>query len=168
MNATNGAGKHTVSLFVHNRPGVLSRIAGVFARRGFNIDSLVVSPGHEDGFSRMTIVSLGDPATLDQIIKQLAKLVDVVRAIEHLGQECVERELALFKIDGAADKRPEILQICEIFRGKTVDISEDSLTVEITGTSDKLDAFEKMLAPYGIREMVRSGKLIIARGSELT
>ncbi|NUP90858.1 MAG: acetolactate synthase small subunit [Candidatus Sumerlaeia bacterium] len=164
----NGIAKHTVSLLVHNRPGVLSRIAQVFARRGYNIDSLVVSPAHQEGFSRMTIVSTGDAAILDQIIKQLNKLVDCVRAVEHGGRESVERELALFKVQCDTVNRTEILQISEVFRAKTVDISDESITVEVTGTSDKLDAIESMLSRFGILEMVRSGKLIIARGAELT
>ncbi len=165
----NGANdKHTISLLVHNRPGVLSRIAQVYARRGFNIDSLVVSPAHREGFSRMTIVSIGDPATLDQIIRQLDKLVDTVRAAEHTGGDSVERELALFKVKAPAKKRGDILQICDVFRAKTVDISDETLSAEVTGTSDKLDAFESMLSPFGIVEMVRSGKLILARGGDLT
>jgi acetolactate synthase-1/3 small subunit len=167
-NGNSGINKHTISLLVHNRPGVLSRIAQVFARRGYNIDSLVVCAAHIEGFSRMTIVSIGDVAVLDQIIKQLGKLVDVVRAVEHTGIESVERELALFKVACTPTTRSEILQICDVFRAKTVDISEESLTIEVTGTSDKLDAIEKMLNRFDIQEMVRSGKLIIARGAMLT
>jgi acetolactate synthase-1/3 small subunit len=170
MSTPNGpdSGKHTVSLLVHNRPGVLMRIAQTFARRGYNIDSLVVSPAHMEGFSRMTIVCSGDVATLDQIVKQLDKLVDTVRAAEHTGEESVVRELALIKVSCTTENRQDILQICEVFRGKTVDISEETITVEVTGTSDKLDAVERMLHEFGIREMVRSGKLIIARGAEVT
>lgn len=169
MSTANGTSpKHTISLLVHDRPGVLSRIAQVFARRGFNIDSLVVSPSHTPGFSRMTIVSRGDPATLDQIIKQLDKLVDTVHAAEHTGQDSVERELALFKVACTEDNRTEILQICEVFRAKTIDISEETLSIEVTGTSDKLDAIEALLHRHGILEMVRSGKLIMARGKVLT
>jgi len=159
---------HTISVYVHNRPGVLSRIAQVFARRGFNIDSLVVSEAHKPGFSRMTIVSQGDIATLDQIIKQLNKLVDVVRAAEHVSGESVERELALIKVTATVENRTELLQIVDVFRAKTVDISEESLTIEVTGDSSKLDAMEEMLGKFGIIEMIRSGKLIIARGSLVT
>ena len=159
---------HTISVLVHNRPGVLSRIAQVFARRGYNIDSLVVSEAHIEGFSRMTIVSLGDPSTLDQIIKQLNKLVDVVRAAEHIGGESVERELALIKVTATVENRTELLQIVDVFRAKTVDISGESLTIEVTGDSAKLDAMEEMLSKFGIIEMIRSGKLIIARGSRVT
>lgn len=168
MSANGQEPQHTISLLVHNRPGVLSRIAQTFARRGFNIDSLVVSEAHTEGFSRMTIVSTGDPATLDQIIKQLNKLVDCVHASEHTGGESVERELALIKVEATGDTRSEILQICDVFRAKTVDISEETLTLEVTGTTDKIDAIEKMLNRFGIREMVRSGKLIIVRGAETT
>jgi acetolactate synthase-1/3 small subunit len=174
MTATNGQTQtlappsHTISVLVHDRPGVLSRISQVFARRGFNIDSLVVSPGHIEGFSRMTIASSGDPATLDQIIKQLDKLVDVVRAAEHTGAEAVVRELGLFKVSADVSARSELLQIVDVFRAKTVDISDESLCVEITGDSPKIDAFERMLTKFGILEMIRSGKLIMARGSEPT
>lgn len=160
--------KHTISVMVHDRPGVLSRIAQVFARRGYNIDSLVVSPAHTPGFSRMTITSKGDVSVLDQIIKQLGKLVDTVRAAEHTSEEAVERELALFKIKAAPETRAEIFQMVEVFRGKTVDISDQTLTVEVTGNSEKLDAFENLISAFGILEMVRSGKLVIARGSNLT
>lgn len=159
---------HIISVRVHDRPGVLSRIAQVFARRGYNIDSLVVSPGHTKGFSRMTIGCQGDPEVLDQIIKQLDKLVDVVRAAEHEAETSVERELALFKVKGTAENRSEILQIVDVFRAKTVDISERSLVLEVTGTSDKLDAFENILSDYGILEMIRSGTVAIARGAEPT
>jgi acetolactate synthase-1/3 small subunit len=158
----------TISVLVHNRPGVLSRIAQVFARRGYNIDSLVVSAAHIPGFSRMTIASSGDPAVLDQIIKQLDKLVDVVRAAEHVGGESVVRELALFKVTSDITTRTELLQSVDVFRAKTVDISDESLCVEITGSSEKIDAFEGMLNKFGILEMIRSGKLIMARGKELT
>lgn len=156
---------HIISVRVHDRPGVLSRIAQVFARRGYNIDSLVVSSGHTKGFSRMTIGCEGDPQVLDQIIKQLGKLVDVVRAAEHEPEISVERELALFKVKGTAENRSEILQIVDVFRAKTVDICETSLVLEVTGTSDKLDAFEKILSDYGILEMIRSGIVAIARGA---
>jgi acetolactate synthase-1/3 small subunit len=164
-NNHNGNDRHTLSVLVHDRPGVLSRIAQVFARRGYNIDSLVVSPAHKKGFSRMTIGCLGDVAVLDQIIKQLDKLVDTVRAAEHAPAESVERELALIKVLADAQSRAEILQMVDVFRAKTVDIAEDSLVIEVTGTSEKLDAFEKLLDKFGIQEMIRSGKVAIARGA---
>ncbi|GMV67119.1 MAG: acetolactate synthase small subunit [Candidatus Omnitrophica bacterium] len=169
MEGANGSnGKHTISVFVHDRPGVLSRVAQVFARRGYNIDSLVVSPAHDAGFSRMTIACKGDPGVLDQIIRQLDKLVDVVRVAEHGDEEAVVRELGLFKIKAEVDHRTEILQIVDVFRAKTVDIGDDSLIIEATGDTEKLDAMERMLAKFSIIEMIRSGKLIIARGKELT
>lgn len=160
--------QHTISVRVHDRPGVLSRIAQVFARRGYNIDSLVVSAAHTRGFSRMTIGCQGDVRVLDQIIKQLNKLVDVVRAAEHTTEATVERELALIKVTSSAQSRSQILQLVDIFRAKTVDIGEESLVVEVTGTSDKLDALENLLTEFGIIEMVRSGKVAMARGKLLT
>ena len=135
----------------------------VFARRGYNIDSLVVSPSHMEGFSRMTIACQGDVGTLDQIIKQLDKLVDTVRAVEHTTEESVEREMALIKVKVDSESRAEVLQIVEVFRAKTVDISEESVIVEITGNSEKLDAFQDLLEKFGLLELIRSGKLAIAR-----
>jgi len=160
--------KHTISMRVHNRPGVLSRVAQVFARRGFNIDSLVVSRGHQPDFSRMTIACDGDPAVLDQIVKQLNKLVDTVQAAEYVPDESVERELALFKVQVDSEKRTEVFQVIEVFKARTVDISDQTVTVEVTGDSEKLDAFEALANTYGLTEMVRSGKLLIARGPERT
>lgn len=166
--SVNGANRHTISVRVHNRPGVLSRIAQVFARRGFNIDSLVVSRGHQPDFSRMTISCQGDRSVLDQIVKQLNKLVDTVRAEEYIAHEAVERELALFKIQVDPDTRAQIFQVTEVFKGRIVDVSETTAVVEITGSSEKLDAFEKLAETYGLVEMVRSGKLVIVRGPERT
>ncbi|MBN1443737.1 MAG: acetolactate synthase small subunit [Planctomycetes bacterium] len=160
--------KHTISMRVHNRPGVLSRVAQVFARRGFNIDSLVVSRGHHPDFSRMTIVCQGDPAALDQIVKQLRKLVDTTHATEYVPDESVERELALFKLKIVSETRTEVFQVIDVFKGRTVDISDSTVTVEVTGDSDKVDAFESLVNHFGIIEMVRSGKLIIARGAKRT
>ena len=160
--------KHTISMRVHNRPGVLSRIAQVFARRGFNIDSLVVSRGHHADFSRMTIASQGDPGIVGQIVKQLNKLVDTVYAAEFVEAETVERELALFKVKVTTKHRTEVFQAIEVFKGRTVDISDSTVSVEITGNSEKLDAFERLVENYGLVEMVRSGKLVMARGSERT
>ena len=161
-------GKHTISMRVHDRPGVLSRIAQVFARRGFNVDSLVVSAGHQPGFSRMTISCEGDPAQLEQIVKQLEKLVDTVHATEHTSESTVEREMALVKVTATPENRGEILQITECFRGKAVDITEESMVVEVTGNSEKIDAFERLLETFGIIERVRSGKVVIARGTGIT
>lgn len=164
----NGTNKHSISVRVHNRPGVLSRVAQVFARRGFNIDSLVVSRGHRPEFSRMTIACEGNPKDLDQIIKQLDKLVDTTHAAEHIESMAVERELALFKVQVQSKTRNEIFQIIDVFKGHSVDISESTVTVEVTGDSQKIDAFETLVTSYGLVEMVRSGKLVIARGPERT
>ena len=159
--------KRTISMRVHNRPGVLSRVAQVFARRGFNIDSLVVSRGHSRSFSRMTITCAGDPEVFEQIIKQLNKLVDTVHAAEHTSAKAVERELALFKIQVDDTSRMEIFQIIDVFKGRTVDISETTIAVEVTGDSGKINAFEDLVNKRLI-EMVRSGKLVLARGSDRT
>ncbi len=171
---------HTISLLVRNKPGVLVRVALVFARRGYNIESLVVSPGlttpgEIDGlpaepgdFSRMTITCSGDPVTLEQIIKQLEKLIDVVHAIDHTGQSTIECELALVKVKAAMGNRTEILQIAEHYKSKVVDYGADSLILRVEGESEKIDAFISLLKPYTITELVRSGKILMARGLETT
>ena len=159
---------HTLSLFVHNRPGVLVRVALVFARRGYNIESLVVSPAAKVGFSRMTITCSGDPTTLEQIIKQLAKLVDVVHAIDHTNDEAYESEIALIKIECGIHERTEILQIAEHFGAKVVDYGAQSLVLRVYGSSDKLDALIALLEPFELVELVRSGKILMARGAATT
>lgn len=160
---------HTISVLVRNQPGVLVRVCLVFARRGYNIESLVVSPGVTDReFSRITITCRGEPATLEQIIKQLAKLIDVVRAIDHTGQDAVETEIALVKVRCAGEARREVLQIIEHYKAKVVDYKADSLIVQIAGVTPKLDNFIQLVTPLGIVELVRSGKLIMARGSDVT
>jgi len=159
---------HTLSLFVHNRPGVLVRVALVFARRGYNIESLVVSPAAKGGFSRMTITCSGDPTTLEQIIKQLAKLVDVVHAIDHTNDEAYESEIALIKIECGIHERTEILQIAEHFGSKVVDYGAQSLVLRVYGSSDKLDALIALLEPFQLVELVRSGKILMARGAATT
>ncbi len=160
--------QHVISLYVNNKPGVLVRVAIVFARRGYNIDSLVVSPGAEGDFSRMTIACSGDPETLEQIIKQLAKLVDVVHAIDHTGGAAYETEIALVKLQCQLDERSQILQIAEHFNAKVVDYGTDSLMLRVYGGSDKLDTFIELLRPVGLRELVRSGKVLMARGLQET
>jgi acetolactate synthase-1/3 small subunit len=158
-------GVHTISLYVHNKPGVLVRVALVFARRGYNIESLVVSPAAGgDDFSRMTITCSGDPATLEQIIKQLYKLVDVVRARDHTEDDAYETEIALVKLQAGLDERTQILQIAENFGAKVTDYGEDSLMLRVYGSSEKLDAFIGLLRPYGLRELIRSGKILMLRG----
>ena len=160
---------HTISVLVRNQPGVLVRVALVFARRGYNIESLVVSPDASSSeFSRMTITCSGDPETLEQIIKQVAKLVDVVRAIDHTGQAVVETEIALVKIQAKLDERTVILQTAEHYKAKVVDCSATSLILRVTGASEKLDSFITLLRPFGLVELVRSGKILMTRGPEAT
>jgi acetolactate synthase-1/3 small subunit len=159
---------HTISLYVNNKPGVLVRVALVFSRRGYNIESLVVSPTAEGDFSRMTITSSGDPATLEQIIRQLGKLIDVVHAIDHTGDDAYEVEIALLKLQAGLHERTEILQIAEHFGAKAVDYGSESLMLRVHGSSEKLDAFIALLRPYRLRELVRSGKILMARGLQET
>ncbi|HPO02851.1 acetolactate synthase small subunit [Treponema zuelzerae] len=156
--------QHSISLLVSNRPGVLIRIAEVFARRGYNLDSVVVSPTHRPAFSRMNIVASGDREILAQVIRQLDKLVDVVHAADHTGEEIIEGEIAFFKVDCPVEKRTELMQLAEHFTARSVDLTADSITFEATGKSAKLNAFQLMLEQYGILESVRSGKLLMARG----
>jgi len=159
---------HTISLLVRNKPGVLVRVSLVFARRSYNIESLVVSPVTGSDFSRMTITCSGDLATLDEIVGQLRKLVDVVQAIDHTGETVIEKELALIKVRCGASDRTLVLQICEHFRGQTVDFGSESLILQFAGGSDKLDAVIGLLQPLGIVELVRTGKILMARGAERT
>ncbi|MFM1547904.1 MAG: acetolactate synthase small subunit [Lentisphaeria bacterium] len=159
---------HSISLLVNNKPGVLIRISLVFARRGYNIDSLVVSPAHNRQFSRMSITASGDLETLALILGQLNKLVDVIHATDHTGDVVVQRELALIKVECPTERRTEVLQISEHFKCQSVDISDTTLLLEATGNSDKLDALELILEKYGIVEIVRSGKLVMARGASPT
>ena len=167
--AANSLPLHTISVLVRNQPGVLVRVALVFARRGYNIESLVVSPDAvSTDFSRMTITCSGDPDTLEQIIKQVAKLVDVVRAIDHTGQAGVESEIALVMIKASLDERTVILQTAEHYKAKVVDCSASSLILCVTGASEKLDSFITLLRPFGVVELVRSGKILMTRGPEAT
>lgn len=159
--------KHTISILVDNHPGVLSRVAGLFSRRGFNIDSLAVGITENAGISRITIVVDGDEHTVDQVSKQLNKLIDVrkIRTLEK--NDSVSRELALIKVVANAAARSEIIQIVEIFRAKIVDVSKKSLTIEISGASEKVAALEDMLAQFGIMEIVRTGTIAIERGENI-
>ncbi len=159
---------HTISLFVHDRPGVLVRVALVFARRGYNIESLVVSPSASGGFSRMTITCSGALSNLEQIIKQLAKLVDVVHAIDHTEGESYETEIALLKLDVALDARTQILQVAEHYKARVVDYGPESVILQANGSSEKLDALISLLRPFQLSELVRSGKLLMARGRRVT
>ena len=159
---------HTISLYVKDEPGVLVRVAMVFSRRGYNIESLVVSPAAQAGFSRMTITCSGDAAILVQMIKQLQKLVDVVSAVDHTGHDAYETEIALIKLRCDASDRGEILQIAEHFGGKVVDYGRESVMLRVYGSSEKLDAMRALLASYDVAEIVRSGKILMARGVEDT
>jgi acetolactate synthase-1/3 small subunit len=156
--------RHVLSILVENKPGVLTRIAGLFARRGFNIDTLAVGPTDDPSLSRITLTLDGAAHPIDQVTKQLHKLVNVLKIRDLEPAETVARELALFKVaaDGAA--RSEIMQIAEIFRGTVIDVTRRSITVEVTGTHDKIEAFERMVRPFGLVEMARTGEIAISRG----
>lgn len=155
---------HTLSVLVQNRPGVLARVAGLFARRGFNIDSLAVGETEEPSISRMTIVVKVDGKPLEQVTKQLHKLINVLRIAELPHDASVERELALVKVAVEAGRRAEVLEIVEIFRAKVIDVDSGSLIIEATGTPDKITALEELLRPYGIVEMARTGRIALGRG----
>ena len=159
---------HTLSVFVANKPGVLARIAQVFARRGFNIDSLVVSASMDGKYSRMTITAQGDPENLDQIIMQVSKLVDVLHCVDHSDHNAVVRELAMIKLSADVTERSEILQVVEHFGCKTVDLTEKSMIVMGYGDSNKIDALVEMLRSYRVVELVRTGKVLMARGDQIT
>jgi acetolactate synthase-1/3 small subunit len=166
---TTSAPIHTLSILVRNKPGVLVRVALVFSRRGYNIESLVVSPDAVNGdLSRMTITCSGDPETLEQIIKQVTKLIDVVHAYDHTGQAVIETEIALVKLECKINQRTEILQIGEQYSAKVVDYGAQSLILRVYGASDKLDAFLMLLQPYKIVELIRSGKVLMTRGLATT
>ena len=156
--------KHVLSILVENKPGVLTRIAGLFARRGFNIDTLTVGPTDEDRLSRITLTVDGALHPIDQVTKQLHKLVNVLKIRDLEPGDTVARELALFKVAVDGVQRAEVMQICEIFRGKVVDVTKRSIIVEITGGNDKVEAFERMLRPFGLIEMMRTGEIAINRG----
>jgi len=159
--------KRIFSVIVENEAGVLSRIANLFSARGYNIDSLNVAPINELNLSRMTIVTEGDENILEQIGKQLNKLIDTIKVIEY-GDEIpyVEREMALIKMHTDSSTRAEILRIVDIFRGKVVDVSQNSYTIEVTGSSEKIDAILNLLEPLGIKELARTGKVAMARESK--
>ena len=156
--------KHVLSILVENKPGVLTRIAGLFARRGFNIDTLTVGPTDDGGVSRITLTLDGALHPIDQVTKQLHKLVNVLKIRDLEPGDTVARELALFKVAADGTQRAEVLQICEIFRGKVIDVTKRSMIVEITGTTAKVEAFEKLIRPFGLIEMARTGEIAIARG----
>ena len=156
--------KHVLSILVENKPGVLTRIAGLFARRGFNIDTLAVGPTDDDAVSRVTLTVDGAKHPIDQVTKQLHKLVNVLKIRDLEPAVSVARELALFKVACEGASRGEVMQITDIFRGKVVDVGKRSIVIEITGTDDKIEAFEQLVRPFGLIEMVRTGEIAISRG----
>lgn len=157
--------KHTLSVLVEDEAGVLTRIAGLFARRGFNIESLAVGPAEQMGISRITMVVPGDDHVIEQLTKQLYKLVNVLKVQDITEIPCVERELMLVKVNAIAPMRSEIIEIVQIFRAKVVDVSEDSLTIEVAGDPGKMVAIVRMLNKFGIREIARTGKVALTRES---
>ena len=159
--------KYTLSVLVENHPGVLSRVAGLFSRRGFNIDSLAVGVTEDPTISRMTIVVNGDDYIVEQVTKQLNKLIDVIKVKKLNPKEAVERELALIKVNANSQTRSDIIQITEIFRANIVDVSKETLTIEISGDEDKIEALIELLKQYGIREVVRTGLIAIERGNKV-
>jgi len=156
---------HTLSVLVENKPGVLARVSGLFSRRGFNIESLAVGPTEHADVSRMTIVVAVDQLPLEQVTKQLNKLVNVIKIVELDPAQSVQRELLLVKVRADAAVRSAVLEVATLFRAKVVDVGTESVTIEATGTADKLGALVKVLEPYGVREMVQSGMVALGRGS---
>ena len=159
--------KHTLSVLVENKPGVLARISGLFRRRGFNIESLAVAPTEDEKLSRMTIIVDLEGKPLEQVKKQLHKLINVMKIIDLTGKESVERELALIKVNASQKNRASIVEIVNIFRANIIDVSKETLTIEITGTEDKIIAITELLRTYGIKEIARTGKVALARGAKL-
>jgi len=157
--------KHTLSVLVEDEAGVLTRIAGLFARRGFNIESLAVGQAEQSGISRITMVVPGDDGIIEQLTKQLYKLINVIKVQDITEVPCVERELMLVKVNATAAMRSEIIEIANIFRARVVDVGDDSLTVEVVGDPGKMVAIVQMLSKYGIREMARTGKIALTRES---
>ncbi len=160
--------KHILSLLVEHRPGVLARISGLFARRGYNIESLAVGPTDDDSMARITLTVDGAAHPIDQVTKQLHKLVNVIKIRDLDPGEAVARELALFKVSAEGDGRGQVMQYADIFRGQIVDVHKRSVTVEVTGTDDKIEAFEQLVRPFGLIEMVRTGEIAISRGRSAT
>ena len=155
--------RHTISVLVENKFGAFVRVAGMFSAKGYNIDSLSVGPTEEEAISRMTIVTRGDDQIIEQITKQLNKLIDTIKVVDLTFENFVERELVLVKVQATQSSRPEIMQIAEIFRSKVVDISPKSVTLEATGSQQKVDAIIKMLKPFGIKELARTGRVALKR-----
>ena len=158
--------QHNITILVENKPGVLARVASLFARRGFNITSLAVSITNDPTVSRISLVAEGDEFELLQIVKQTNKLIDVVRVADYTGAAILERELALVKVSAPPQDRQAIMQIADVFHANIVDMSpDDTFTIEVTGDTDKIDAMERLLEPFGIKETVRTGRIVLARGA---
>lgn len=158
--------RHTISVFVENKFGVLARIASLFSARGYNIDSLSVGETTDPTVSRMTIVTRGDDQIIEQVIKQLRRLIDVIKVIDLTDSQFLGRELVLIKVEANPPNRAEILRITDIFRGKIVDVNQKSMTIEVTGDEDKIRALIDLLKPIGIKEIARTGKVSMARGKQ--
>ena len=156
--------KHTLSVLVENKPGVLARIAGLFSRRGYNIDSLAVGPTEHPEISRMTIAVNVESSPLEQVTKQLNKLINVIKIVELEPSAAVQRELLLVKVRADTGSRSSVLETVQLFRAKVVDVSPDAVVIEATGNSDKLDALLRVLEPFGIKELVQSGMVAVGRG----
>src|ERR1700754_4490983 len=156
--------KHILSILVENKPGVLTRIAGLFARRGFNIDTLAVGPTADESLSRITLTLEGAMHPIDQVTKQLHKLVNVIKIRALEPTETVARELALFKVSADGSSRAEVMQMVDIFRGRIIDVARRSVIIEVTGSWEKIEAFERMVRPFGLIEMARTGEIAISRG----
>jgi acetolactate synthase-1/3 small subunit len=159
--------KHTIAVIVENKAGVLTRIAGLFSRRSFNIDSLSVGATENPDYSRMTITVQGDRDVLEQVIKQLSKLINVIRVSELDPSESIERELAIIKVNADKESRSEIMQIVNIFRAKIIDVSHRSMIIEVTGDEEKIDAIVQLLRQFGIKEIARTGKVSMVRGARV-
>lgn len=156
--------RHTISILVENKFGVLARIAGMFSGRGFNIETLNVGPMIDDKFSRITATILGDSDNLDQAIKQVSKLINVLDVTDFADGQATERELVMLKVSASAGQRSEIMQVCDIFRAKIIDVAPESVNIEMTGNANKVQAFLNLVEPYGIVEMARTGNLALKRG----
>jgi len=158
--------KHTISVLVENKPGVLARIAGLFSARGFNIESLAVGETEDPSTSRMTIIVGGDERILEQVTKQLNKLIDVIKINDFTQEDFINRDLILLKVNAEGTKRAQIMELVDIFRAKIVDVSHKSLIIELTGDEEKVVSFINLVRPFGIKEMVRTGRIAMSRGSK--
>jgi acetolactate synthase-1/3 small subunit len=158
--------KHTIMALVQNQSGVLAHVAGMFAARGFNIDSLVVGRTEDPGLSRMTIVVVGDDRVLEQVRKQLEKILTVVKVRDFADVDYVERDLMLVRVQVTPEKRPEVVDLVNLFRGRVVDVSRNGVMIELSGTEDKVEAFIELIRPYGVRELARTGVIAVQRGQQ--